>query len=487
MAEKSNSIAVSPAGSVPKPGSPGGVRNPYLQVALTYVRRPLASWPTRLVTIVAAVWIVGACVAQHHDKRMDLSWMALVMLGMSTCAAIHMVQQFADSRARLTPGFGRVHLVVGAAVALLVAVAMPAIQAWLFGIRPIGPISLATFLFGAILCQVVYPSLPISPLVMLAAIAIWATSGRVLLQELLSGQLVLAALGLLVAGLAMVITSGARLLRMNEETPGYRRWYSLGTRRMSGPQPVDAAASSKGLQGWLTQWQADRRAAVAIRHARRASTSAWSRVCRWQLGTVAGRSAAIASVLIFGFGLFYVWNVDRSMHDSSILFLIIVVSLGLQSILWADLWRWRTPMLARELLLPVDRPTYVKQLGLAIVISQLQLCAGMSVVLLAWYLLFARQQLSWMDFGCLLGIFSLLQVWFFGVGAWFARFRSMGMFITAYVLAVYVALVPAGLYAASGPWKPWRDMALLLAGIIAILGIVMTLDAYRRWVAADFE
>ena len=83
---------------------------------------------------------------------------AIFLFGMF---AIHVKNQFADSRARLTPGFRRVHATVAAAAALLLAVLLPIVLIWLADLRSLGLVALVVFLFGAILCSVALHSDPV--------------------------------------------------------------------------------------------------------------------------------------------------------------------------------------------------------------------------------------------------------------------------------------------------------------------------------------
>ena len=76
------------------------------------------------------------------------------MLAMALFAvfAIHVKGQFADSRARLTPGFRRVHASVAAAVALLLAVLLT-VLVWLADLRSVGLVALMVFLFVRFFAQ----------------------------------------------------------------------------------------------------------------------------------------------------------------------------------------------------------------------------------------------------------------------------------------------------------------------------------------------
>ncbi len=65
------------------------------------------------------------------------------------------------------------------------------------------------------------------------------------------------------------------------------------------------------------------------------------------------------------------------------------------------------------------------------------------------------------------------------------RCRTLGVQLAGFALAVHGAMIPGALCAETGPLSPWRYMALPLAGIAAALGLLLTYDAYRRWLAAD--
>ena len=83
--------------------------NPYAQVALTYLRRPFSSWKLGLVFVGAIMLFVltvfglggmgrGQNFAVHQLLPLTFLFLFLV---------VHVKDQFADPRARLTPGFRR--------------------------------------------------------------------------------------------------------------------------------------------------------------------------------------------------------------------------------------------------------------------------------------------------------------------------------------------------------------------------------------------
>ena len=86
--------------------------------------------------------------------------------------------------------------------------------------------------------------------------------------------------------------------------------------------------------------------------------------------------------------------------------------------------QWRTFKLRHESLLPVERKSYIRQLGTAAALSHFQLWAGMSVALVIWWLLIGPRPLQLALFGGVLAFSAAFQVAVFGVAVWMARYRS---------------------------------------------------------------
>ena len=138
------------------------------------------------------------------------------------------------------------------------------------------------------------------------------------------------------------------------------------------------------------------------------------------------------------------------------------------------------------LLLPIERKTYIRQLGMAVALSQFQLWAGLSVVPLLWGLATAPllPQLA-----MLIGVLAFsaaFQVLVFGALTWTARYRSKalvyyvaiaGLLPTLFVVQLRLMLFPG----------PLPHDLMWIAGITAVVGLLITLDAYRRWLVTDFD
>jgi hypothetical protein len=233
------------------------------------------------------------------------------------------------------------------------------------------------------------------------------------------------------------------------------------------------------MNGWLTE----RNMACVTRHAGNAAASRWSRVCRWQVGMATGPSPWLCSLAVLVF-----WQVmaclvspeepSRGMMIGFTLFLPLVFPMVFM--IGQSTRRFRT--LGRELLLPVDRGAYLRQLGAALAVCQLHVWAVMTGVLVAWWLLTASEPVAWGRLACGLPISVLLQIWIFGVHVWLARYRS----VLWSALGLYAASTPLPLFfllpAELGGLGP---IALAVAGVLALLGVLIMWDAYRRWLVTE--
>jgi hypothetical protein len=148
--------------------------------------------------------------------------------------------------------------------------------------------------------------------------------------------------------------------------------------------------------------------------------------------------------------------------------------------------QWRTFKLRYELSLPVERKSYLRQLVTAAALSHVGLWGGMSVALVLWWLLNAPQPLPIAKLFDVLAFSAAFQIVFFGVAVWIARYRSMAL-----VGVVVAVLVGAGqawhMEGSMSSHGLLPHMALWIAGVTAVLGLLITGDAYRRWLAADID
>lgn len=478
-------------------GSGRNTPNPYLQVALTYVRRPFSSpqsWAVSMIFLFIGAGLFGMVFGGDRRDVVDsaagpalITVPAVLAMAFFAMFVHHVKGQFADSRAHLVPGFRRVHAAVAAAAALLLTVILPMVLIWLADLRSVGLVALTVFLFGDILYQSTHQNLSswlLSALTCLGLFAAFTEPARLLIWQLVSGKFEVEAVALIALGAVLVLIGGVRLVRLNEDMPAYQQIACVGAagRCTTAQWQARAWPLVPGSGERFIEWSMARRTS----HARRAVASWWSAVHRWQVGMPPWSSALVT--VYFAFVLFLLGLAGgHEPRNAGAVFAMGILSFMPSCMAWGPVVHWRASTLAGGMLLPVDRRTLVRQVGAAAAIDQLGFWASMGacMALCAWFA--DPKAFSVADFAVLLGVFTLLQFWFFGVGAWFARYRSFGMWVGGNVLGCYVLIAAGAICAATGPLIPWRYMGFSLGGILALSGLLLTYDAYRRWLVADFD
>ena len=122
------------------------MRSPFTQALLTYVHRSFSSWKHGCGLVVVLLMAVGVALFFNlpGNRHAVVAMQFLPLLCPFMLLAMHVKEQFVDSRANLLPGFRRVHATVAAAWALLLAVVVPAGFAWLVGWSPLGFVAVSS-------------------------------------------------------------------------------------------------------------------------------------------------------------------------------------------------------------------------------------------------------------------------------------------------------------------------------------------------------
>jgi hypothetical protein len=413
----------------------------------------------------------------HHQ---EFVWWHLVPFAyLYWSLAVHVREQFADSRARLTPDFCRIHIAIASVAAVLCAVLLPAAFAWLIGWRPVGFAAITLLLFDAVfLAWILWPALLAGWLLLLTE------PGRECVQQLVSGNFEYQAVGILAVGVVIALLGGIRLIRLNEDMPEYQLFNrNLASRRVV---VIGSKVTRHSILLRLIFGDEDKRIANLTRHAQRASISRWSRVCRWQVGMIAGWPVVFVCLLLLFVFCCLAWITNRA-TPGSIAFAMLPATVLPAVLAAGTLVRRRKLVLPRESLMCVDRPTYLKQVGMAAALSHLQMWLGPTAIFVFMFFMVARQPLS-VAVASVLAISALSQPWFFGLNVWLLRFRSALPCLFGWMVSFHVLMV-AMFVTEGGPAREgsWRPIVFFVAAIFAVLGLVLTWDAYRRWLVTDFD
>lgn len=496
------------------------MRNPYVQVALTYIRRggrivaALAGLALAVFVIACiSAFLFGLCRGKPelsldlflvlvesfdgmassvlHNVRISL---VLVQL-LSLAAAVHIREQFANSRARLLPRFARAHVAVGAVVMFCIAVLLPIALASLAGCDRFGFWAIAVFISGVLLWTGSFRWMGwLAAVVLYSCIGTSSDDGVVWINHafkgLISGQAVGTAALLLGLGALLILLAWRRLIGLNEEMLGYGRPSQTGGR----VNPLVGIQGRGRLVRFLQVLRGlneEKEVLRILRHARRGSTSSWSRTCRWQVGMATGRSlwffalAAIlaADFLFWTFSTYSRWEWDPAvlLSFTSLPWLVLVPAASLGQ------FYQRRQVIGHELLMPVTRKAYFRELGLAALLAQFQLWSAAAVATVLWWLIAARQAVPITTIMGILVFSALLQVALFAAALWLARYPLLFPGLLALVMVGFVPIIAA--VAATSPWfaeRPYVAWSAAVA-VFAALDLILTWGAYRRWLAADFN
>jgi hypothetical protein len=466
--------------------------NPYAQVALTYFRRVgscgVTGWATAVMMCVAIV-LLGTVVARSGIEHSTILLLIVIFPGLNLWQMIvaHATEQFADSRAHLMPNFRRPHLAAVALLGFSVVFLIPATFTWLAGVPSICLVAVTAFFCGTALPQPRWLKTSMSALVfafLFLVIALGRSGREQLVLGLLtpSWQLELVSLVILLLAGAMILQGTTRLARRDEASPDSPRRNQAGQTGRGRSAAQQNVGEWPGLGG-VKEWLAERHALGLAEHAHRAKTSPWSRVCRWQAGMTTGWSIWFWSVGLVGIYQAWAWLALADPSGPFPLGILLAFFPFLNSVVR---WNDRTPTLAYELLLPVTRSAYLRQLGAAAALNQLQVWAAMSAVAIACWPLFGRANQPFILLVNLLVLSGLSQIWLFGVAVWWTRCRSMIMGVLVVILGVAQPLLLIGLQAAD-PRAEWWYAAWFVAGLFALFGQMLLHNAYRRWWSTELD
>jgi hypothetical protein len=275
---------------------------------------------------------------------------------------------------------------------------------------------------------------------------------------------------------------------------GLNRWgqHNRGTAPWANLPKLD----EQTVRSRLVFRQLDAQTERSTEHARRASTSRWSAVCRWRVGMSNGWTSWLLGVGVVIAIEFTAWAVASGKLEPSMLFGLFLIGLiACPSVMSVSQLIPRYYLLGYEIMLPVARQTYLREIIMAFAISHLRMWSGMYAGFMLWWFTAAQEPLQFGLMANILACSALAQVGLFGVGlciislakpysqqmviaAFRATWGVLGSASVAWVAMLRVSPLPA---LRDSLWPPAS------AGLFAIFGLLLVYDAYRRWLKADFD
>jgi hypothetical protein len=123
---------------------------------------------------------------------------------------------------------------------------------------------------------------------------------------------------------------------------------------------------------------------------------------------------------------------------------------------------------------------------MAFALTLLQLWGGISIALGLWWLLAGPRVLQFEMFAGVVAFSAVFQVVIFGVVVWVARYRSTWLSVLALMVVFPVPQMFQLPWLISRPGQ-LPDNVLWITAVIGLVGLLITFDAYRRWLTMEFD
>lgn len=464
------------------------MRNPIFEVTRTYWRRSISSWVAMLAVFPPLV-IPGAFLMEPRTWGNDLNQVFAILTYYSLLLWLHFREQVLNERRLLWPHGARPHVVVFSILATLILLLPQAIlfhdpaqigrmmdyYGWPKGLWNLWQ-SVAVILAFTSLSMAVVGLWVLTGSRLLLALGIFFATIHVTDHKFLGSlfwKFPTVAQGVLLVSLITIVLTVRRMIRLTEDDAAYhgRPWMTLRTLR--------PRMTGEGNRAW-TETIVPK---IVARQASGESTgndareSALAGARRWL-------SAYPDSLLTIFFLAALLVGANRMLLREhlppAVAFLwSILLPVGIIHGAWLQRWRH----LEVELLRPIDRPSYIKQLGVAMAINVLQVWVIFATAILIDALIPSRQPIAWTPLIISLGASLALQTLGFGVVIWMMRYRSL-ILVTGSIVA-QVAIAGAILSFINAREKPYPFSALAAALALGAIGVFIVRDAYRRWLVME--
>lgn len=465
--------------------------NPYAQVVLTYVRRPRFLFASVLNLAIAGLFIIA--VSGDDGAFLSIARFMGVMAVAQVDAVLlnHITEQFAGPQAKLMPSFRRIHALVAAVMAAVATIVLPAMLSLVMGLSAVGTVSIAVFLFGSVLSWRLLPSTRLKWLASASCLLLFTEPVGRGIDRLVTGQYGAEAILLLVFGVGMSVMGGVRLVRRTGAIP-------VRLRPVQRVRNQEWQMPEKYGAGWISllpEWLVDRKIAKLTYHAHHAPASRWSRMRRWQIGILSdwliwfAMAVAMLWIHVVNSGLPHrlpnVCIIESMLYCFTVFPAMMAVAHAFS----------RIPAINHELLLPLDRRSYLRQIGTTAALNHFLIWAGASIGIVAWWLLTASEPLQLPLLTTTVACSAVYQLWVFGAVVWMAKRPSRPVIMSG-CLAIVILQIPLSsatrvsthmsdsLHESPVPFNSEVVLWALLAALPALLVVYL---GYRRWLVADLD
>ena len=453
------------------------MRNRYAAAAGTYPQRLFANWRARLADFIVPA-VILSLIFQSGGLRQTVLDLHLLMLGAFVIGllAFHLRQLGTDAKSRLLPRPMRAALIVTGACAGAYLIGFPLLMNLSAGVPLLWSAALLWIWSAAGFHAVIRPSLPLAAVLALALMV-----NMLSLVDTLPLKTWLAAANyppvgwlLLLASIAWFAIVTRWLLQMNEESRGYTA-LSSGQKawkaRETSTEQTNRPWQDPNRSWWLRfNSPGERQMNRLVRYS--GSANIFVRCRRWQLGGWQQYMPCVFAMAVLVPPLF---KPNPSLFDLMLMPVFFAMAMPNTQ----RLQQWRT--LANGLLKPISREDYLHEMGLCLAIDMARNLAVVFVVTLSFTLLVSPSDFrAAIVLPCLL-VIALAGIFSFGAIVWLLRYRSMLALCAPY----FVIMIPYLMLALDSLIPSMRWIAPCTAAILALIGLWLARDAYRRWLLTD--
>ncbi len=393
----------------------------------------------------------------------------------------HLKERFADARASLVPGFRWVHGMVAIVMAAVFSILLPGVTAPLIGWQCLGFFSITILIFGLILWITLHPGPTFVLIVGVGWLSTFLPTIQRGIEQIAWGYKPAHAFILMAIGAVLSITGMIRLFQLNEDMPEYHLNIVFPKNGRSQFSDLQWRKIEKSYSRGWRNWYANRPIVTMIHHARNAADSNWSKMRRWHFKTITVWSAFILA-LVFNLAIkLVVYFTDSNFSATFSVFMPTLIS----AIITVMIPAAKNRHFSYDIMMPVRREIYLKQLGGYLAIRHVTIWGVMMAVSIFWMLIAAvKPSPGFLAYGIIYSI--AIQIWMFGVTVWIFSFRKIIMTI----LIMYIAILPTATLILTFDAQIMiqrRPLITLFVCCLAAIGLLLTWRGYRRWLVADLD
>jgi hypothetical protein len=462
-----------------------------LQVLLSYWRWITSGWAMMLTAVMMVFFNAMMAFADLPRRVAEISPLLIFNLYVTAGITFQLKRQILQIRERRLPHALWAHLLVGLAALFLFTLGFPMIPVLLGTPMSLGHFGIISISAAIVVWIVVSESWwAISfffiPYVLLQRMFVSYPGWEKVMANFFAGRYEGVGMAMFAMGIAGVALGVSYLVRMDEEDPRYVSKFHQFYRRSSdlGQQQVAGRVGDESYKAiWKSRWLkfSDPMASAVATWPILARGSLGDRVKLW-LVTRGGQASWRAITPTIVLGLFWVWWMLSDPKFAVGASPMVAIYTMIPFFASVGVWEQQRPMWAAELLRPVSRPQFYKEVGLGMVRQFVTTWSITAMIFIIASFFAVPDPDARTKIIKLILLVGSSQAVLFGLLVLTMRSRSR-----AKVILAAICITPAymGLWFWMNSHPPeWSSLAIISVGMLS-LGAAISYYAYRRWIVAE--